>query len=76
MNVAPSLGVHLPRPEHIIAAVTAGMKCAPDTDPKAKIMHINEPATEKAPAAEPPRTLRTTSSKDDSADELADQLQK
>merc|ERR1719272_1347896 len=53
---APSLGWHLPRPAHTIAVVTAGLKCAPETVPNAKIMHISDAAIEKAPAAEPLRT--------------------
>merc|ERR1719163_308330 len=60
MYIAPSLGEHLPRPEQMIAVVTAGLKCAPETVPRAKIMHMSDAAIEKAPAGEPLSTLRPT----------------
>merc|ERR1719487_859499 len=60
MYIAPSLGEHLSRPEQMMAVVTAGLKCAPEQVPKAKIIHISDAAIENAPAAEPLSTLRPT----------------
>jgi len=48
------------RPEHAMAVVTAGLKCAPETLPRAKIIHINAEAMEKAPAFDSPTTFRPT----------------
>merc|ERR1719446_19278 len=60
MYIAPSLVLHLPRPEQMIAVVTAGLKCAPEQVPKAKIMHMSDAAIENAPALAPLSTLRPT----------------
>merc|ERR1719487_360514 len=51
---------HLSRPLQTMAKVTAGLKCAPDTDPSANTMHINAAATENAEAWDPLSTFRPT----------------
>ena len=60
MYIAPSPASYLPRPEQTIAVVTAGLKRAPETELKAKIMHMSDAAIENAAAAEPPSTFSPT----------------
>src|SRR3954469_22852842 len=53
-----SLPSHFPRMN--TASVTAGLKCAPETCPPAKIMTINEAPMAIGARAAPPRTVMPT----------------
>merc|ERR1719162_1103079 len=48
------------RPDARIATVTAGLKWAPETEPRAKIIHINPAAMDHTGAWEPPITFNPT----------------
>merc|ERR1719428_1096537 len=60
MYLPTSLEAILLQPEREIATVTAGLKCAPEQVPRAKIMHMRDAAMDQTGALEPPNTFSPT----------------
>merc|ERR1719247_2676131 len=47
VKLKPCTKVHFLRPDAIIATVTAGLKCAPETSPSEKIITVNAAAMDQ-----------------------------